>query len=134
MARTQQVRDEREAEKLAKQQYLEDRIAETEDLNSELAETLQALDSLLGHTLKVDDRISFSQLRITEPFEKFVPPANLAPGDVPKAWVVTPPSGLGKFLPGATSKYQKELQRAEIDHKNALEKFNHEELDSVVTR
>jgi restriction system protein len=129
MARTQQVREEREVEKLAKQQYIEDRIEETEDLNTELAETLESLEGLLAHTLRVDDRISFDELRMTEPFEKFVPPAHLAPGDTPRARPVLPPSGVGKFLPGASGKYQRELLQAEADHREALEKFNREEME-----
>ena len=63
MARVQQARDQRESEKAAKQQYLEDRIAETDDLNAELNERLESFRGLLAYTLAVDDRISFNDLR-----------------------------------------------------------------------
>lgn len=127
MARTQQARELKELEKLAKQQYLDDRLAETQDLNTELAERLEELREILRHTLTVDDRINFSELRITEPFERFVPPAHLAPGSPPSAVIPPQPSGIGKFLPGAKSKYEEAVQRAQERYQEQLKEFNKKE-------
>lgn len=52
MARNQQLREAREADRLPKQEYLEDRVAETNDLNKELSESIQKLNSILVHILR----------------------------------------------------------------------------------
>src|SRR5690348_3813046 len=63
MARSQQARlmerQDREADKQAKQQYLADREAEAKDLSGDLQLRLADLAGLLTHTLSVDDRLSF---------------------------------------------------------------------------
>jgi restriction system protein len=129
MARAQQAREQREEEKLAKQQYLEDRISETEDLNSEISERLDSLRGLLAHTLTVDDRISFRELRLTQPFEPFSPPPHLAPGTPPRQAEVPPPTGLGKLLLGAKAKHEQAVARAQVEHQERLRRFAQLESD-----
>lgn len=51
MALAQQNRNERAAQKLAKAQYLADRQGEVDDLNAELQDRLEELQSILAHTL-----------------------------------------------------------------------------------
>lgn len=129
MARNQQLRDAREADRLSKKDYLDDRIAETNDLNEELAQTVQALAGIVDHTLKVNDAIRFDSLRRVDEFEKFKPPENLQPSAAPAPRIVAAPSGFAKLIPGATSRYEKELKKADDEHKLALEEFQRDERD-----
>ena len=57
-ARVQQARNQRELEKAAKQQYLEDRVAETDDLNADLNERINGLLYLLREHANVQARIA----------------------------------------------------------------------------
>jgi restriction system protein len=59
-----------------KQLYLEDRQAETDDLNTELIESIEDLRSILSRTLGVDDTVRFDTLRISEVY----PPLDVPPG------------------------------------------------------
>lgn len=129
MARVQQAREQREFEKAAKQQYLEDRIAETDDLNAELSERLESFRGILAHTLAVDDRISFDELRHMEPLEPFIPPSRLAPGTPPVQTEISPPTGLRKFLPGAKSKFEQAVMRAQEAHEKDLKLFAQQESE-----
>lgn len=129
MARVQQAREQRDFEKAAKQQYLEDRIAETEDLNAELNERLESFRGLLAHTLAVDDRISFNELRQMQPIEPFNPPLRLAPGTPPVRIEVSPPTGLRKFLPGSKSNYEQAVARAQETHDKNLALFAQQESE-----
>ncbi|HHI0520816.1 TPA: hypothetical protein ACP4QZ_002053 [Klebsiella variicola] len=61
----QRLREQKEADKLAKAMYLEERQDEVSDLNAELNETISALSTLLEHTLEFDDSIDFSALKKT---------------------------------------------------------------------
>ncbi|PKO68786.1 MAG: restriction endonuclease [Betaproteobacteria bacterium HGW-Betaproteobacteria-14] len=131
MARTQQAREQREAEKLAKQQYLEDRVAETEDLNAELSERLESLRGILAHTLTIDDRISFQELKLMQPFEPFRPPAHLAPGIPPREVEIPPPSGFRKLLPGSKAKHEQAVARVRIEHEERRKQFAQQESDKL---
>lgn len=62
----QRLREQKEADKLAKAMYLEERQDEVSDLNAELNETISALSTLLEHTLEFDDSIDFSALKNTQ--------------------------------------------------------------------
>jgi restriction system protein len=127
MARNQQIRDMREADKLGKQEYLEDRIAEAADFNSELNGQLEELDGILAHTLAVDDKINFNGLRRTETFAAFKPPADTIPAAAPAKRTVAVPSGLSRFFPGSKRKYQENLAQADQDFNAALVKFESQE-------
>jgi len=67
----QLIREQKEADKLAKVMYLEDRIEEVNDLNSDLVETISELSGILEHTLNNDDSIDFSSLKMVPSFKKF---------------------------------------------------------------
>jgi restriction system protein len=128
MARNQQIREAKEADKLAKQQYLEDRIAETADLNSELTDTMEALSGILVHTLSVDDTISFDSLRRKDAFAPFDIPANLRPEAAPEKAKVATPSILAKLIPGASRRHHSALAKADKAHEQALAQFHQSEL------
>ncbi len=132
MARVQQAREQREFEKATKQRYLEDRIAETDDLNAEINERLESFRGLLAHTLAVDDCISFNDLRQMPQIEPFTSPSRLAPG-VPPVWIeISPPTGLRKFLPGAKSNYEQAVARAQQAHEKSLALFAEQESGKQV--
>lgn len=74
----QLARDQKQYEKELRQQYLEDRQQEADELNQELNDKILALQSILSHTLAVDDKIAFDSLRIKDNFQPLQIPANLA--------------------------------------------------------
>ncbi len=127
MALAQQNREDRDAVKLAKAQYLADRQGEADDLNAELGDRLEELQGLLAHTLSRDDRIDFGALRPAMNFEAFKPPTELAPGSAPRAPQVPPPSGLRKLIPGSAKKHAAALAEAASDHQSDVARFNQAE-------
>ena len=73
----QAERDRVATEKDAHQSYLENRAAEAEASNAELAERLDALRHILDHTLTVDDAISFASLRRSDSYPALRTPLEL---------------------------------------------------------
>jgi restriction system protein len=72
------LRDRKQAEKEAKQQYLEDRLQEAQDSNDAITAKVEELQSLIQQTLEINDTIDFGALRITDEFKSFTPPPRLA--------------------------------------------------------
>lgn len=120
MAANQQLRADKAAAKEAKAQYLVDREAETEDLNAEVQERVDALQGILSHTLRVDDRITFNSLRSKVAFEEFKLPAALAPKPAPIAAVIAPLSWMQKLIPGASSKHAQAVEANLASHATAM--------------
>lgn len=134
MAIAQQMRElralekqEKEAARLARAEYLQDRQAEADDLNAELKDRLEELESLLLHTLSVNDTISFDSLRHTNPHPAFKVPTDLVPGLAPVATEVPPPAGLARFWPGAGKRHLAAQAAAQQAHQRTLEQFNRAE-------
>jgi restriction system protein len=69
IALAQQSSNDREAQKQAKAQHLEDRHGEVDDLNAELQDRLEDLRGILAHTLALDDR-SWRRSCRARPYEK----------------------------------------------------------------
>lgn len=67
----------KQAEREAKQQYLEDRLQEAQDANDARAVRIEELQSILQHTLEIKDTIDFGALRIKAEFKPFKPPTRL---------------------------------------------------------
>jgi len=103
----QNARDERERAQF----YAESRLADADDMTTEAQMRIAEFTGLLTHTLSVDDWINLDTLKhalisptfdageLGEPFrapceDDFLPP---------------PPSGLGRFVPGATARYEREV-------------------------
>lgn len=120
MAMAQQRRTTAAAEKEAKAQYLVDRQAEADDLNAEIQDRLDGLQGLLTHTLRVDDRISFSSLRNRIPFEVFKLPAEFAPKAAPTEPSVPALTWTQKLIPGASSRYARTVELAKTEHAKKL--------------
>lgn len=129
MALAQQNRDNRAAEKQAKAQYLVDRQEETDDLNAELLDRIEDLQNILTHTLTRDDKIDFDTLRLSKTFDSFKVPAELAPGQIPRAVEVLPLAGWRKLIPGATKGHAATVAQAENAHQQSLAKFKSVEAD-----
>jgi len=127
MALAQQSRDNRASEKLAKAEYLAERQGEVDDLNAEMQERLAGFQEILTHTLTRDDCIDFDSLRLTNGFEPFLPPAELSPGIMPPADIVTAPNWFGRLVPGAGKRHASAHQAAETRHQNAVTQFKHDE-------
>jgi restriction system protein len=129
----QLVRDAKQQEKEAKIAYTENRIAEAEDKNSDLALELEDLRSVLAKTLSIDDRIEFNSLKVSTNYEEFKPSTDLAtPRPEPKLdeFLVKAkqPSGLGKILPGAGKRYEREKEKAIAEFKDARKSYEEGEI------
>jgi len=125
---TQRARENREAEKALKAQYLLDRQTEVDDLNAELNEKIEELQDILAHTLRHDDAINFDRLRHFEAFEPFEIAPELRPSDPPALIQVPKPSGMRRLIPGAGKRHQAALEKAKIQNQQSLEVFRlHEE-------
>lgn len=128
MALAQQVREDRELQKLAKAQYLADRQGEVDDLNDELKDRIDELSGLMAHTLTVNDRINFGELRHAEGFPNFEPPDELSPGRAPRAVQVAALVGIRRFIPGAGKRHAAAIEKVEREHRLAVADFNQLEL------
>lgn len=131
MAAAQQRRElrafdkqQKEAARQAKADYLQDRQAEADDLNCELKDRLEELEGLLLHTLSVNDAISFDSLRHTDPHPAFKVPKDLVPGFPPDATVPPPPTGLARFWPGAGKRHLAAQAVAEQAYNKVLDQFH----------
>lgn len=117
-AQREASRFQAQMDKEAKLQYLESRIAETDEKNRQLSEYMGELAGILEHTLHFDDTISFDSLRINEPFRDFAIPLELQETPAPpqlEAFLSTvkKPGAMEKLIPGAKGRYQKALEEAE---------------------
>lgn len=105
----------RQAERLSKQDYIEKRIEETEDKNIDILDQIKGLNSILEHTLDIDDTISFDNLKITERFKDFLPPTHLLdqkvkPDKEQFIQNITKPSWLTRLFPGPRRRYWRALK------------------------
>jgi restriction system protein len=137
-ARIQEERDlERgrlRAAKEARQQYLDDRIAEAEDRTQELTDCIRDLVGVLETTLRVNDTISFESLRSREPAPFFRPDPKLteplrAPVEEEFLARVAGPSWLGRRLPGGMKRYEEALERQREEFRQATVDHGAREAD-----
>lgn len=122
-------RSRAQAVKEARQQYLEGRVQEAEDSNSDLAERIDELRTVLEHTLTVNDAIAFDSLRIKEQYPPFAPPRELTatypqPSREQFLSIVKAPGLLGKMVPGAKTRYERALGEAEGRYQTALNEYH----------
>lgn len=108
------VRANKEAQQLYVQQQIRDAATETAETKTRILE----LGTVLEQTLSIDDRIDFSDLRLSEDFAPFAPPAGLeqarrAPLESNYLDKVSPPRGLAKLLPGSGRRYEEALKAAQ---------------------
>lgn len=125
-----------QADKAARQQYLESRAEEVAQLNADLDASITDLRMLLEQTLDVDDTISFDSLRIRDSFPMVPPPQEMTqiPSPPERATFfadLKPPSALQKLVPGAQSRYQQEQQAAEARYQTALQHYGATEMERI---
>ncbi len=128
----QRLREQKEADKLAKIMYLEERQDEVSDLNAELTENITALSTLLEHTLEFDDSIDFSVLKKRPKFEDFKTPKHLLPDPEPEMKVVNAPALWMTIFPWVKNKYYRELQSAEESFNKNKEDYSVKLLNQKV--
>jgi restriction system protein len=121
----------------ARQQYLARRAQEAEEMNLQLSERLAELQSILEHTLRIDDAIAFDSLRIHDPFPLFFPPSQLASATPPPdretfLGKVKPPSFLMRLIPGAAGRHRSALQHAEQEYQHASEAHTKSEAERML--
>lgn len=103
----QDARDERERTRL----YAESRLDEAEDMTAEAQSRLLDLHGLLHHTLTVNDWIDLDTLKqtlIVPPFDPGELGSTLRP-PMEHEFLPAPPSGLAKFLPGASARHERDV-------------------------
>ena len=134
--RRQQAQSERERkqiEKEQKQQYLQDRLDEVDQLNADLSTQISELDTVLEHTLDVNDTIAFDSLRIKDEYAPFNPPEELTksvptPNKKDFLGAVKPKSLLENAL-GLKNRYDREIQAAEALYTTALKTWETTETE-----
>ena len=125
--RKEEIRNRAQADKAAKQQYLEIRVEDREEKNKELAEKLSELRNILDNALNVDNTISFSNLLDHTEFSDFQLPKELqkeilAPNE--NAFEVQEPDFLMKLIPGWKARHEKAVQG--VQHGFQMAKNNYE--------
>jgi len=117
------------AEKERKQLYLAARLAAMEAQNEQLAAVEQSLETLLAHTLDVDDYVDLASLREQPVFPTFQPGALKVSEPAPELTDFLPgqPSGLAKLRPGAGKKHAREVEEA--TQRYEAEKASHEQRE-----
>jgi restriction system protein len=98
--------------------------------NRELAENVASLHRILGHTLSVNDSISFDSLKVKEEYPQLTPPANLLKKKYPPAkskFSVKPLNWFTRLIPGAPARHEKKLKTAEENYRQAVLQIEKEE-------
>ena len=116
----ERLRREREAarqsaydEKERKRQYLEERAAEAEQLNHEIAASVEELEGLLVSTLAVDDALAFDSLKESPTPLPFEPGELATPLAPPVRDALVPLGTLQKLIPGAKAKHAQAVEEAD---------------------
>jgi restriction system protein len=113
------------AERAAAQQQAQEAIAEVEKMNQALEERISALQSLLSHSLSVDDYVDFEELKDSDELPEFDPgqlgiPLQEPVLERPTVELPPPPSFLEKLLPGWKKRHAELLELVEAEHQAAV--------------
>jgi len=122
---------EKEAEKEAAAAYLEGRLAEVQDLNTQLDETYAEIDGLLTSTLGVDDHVDLDALKQEAehpPFDRAdleepIPPPR-RPEPPAKPVFVMPPAPTGLRGLFGKKEHAKRVEEARQQHEAALAEWH----------
>lgn len=126
----------RELEREAKRQHLEDQIESAADRTEAIAATIEELDTVLRHTLAANDVINFESLRVPESYPDSNPPVVLTtPAAEPQldAYLsaVRPLTFLQRLLPGAEERRERRLKEAADAYEVAATQFRAYEADRL---
>lgn len=94
-------------------------------MNADLVGEVEALETLLGATLDVDDYLDFEGLKVDPEIPPFQPGVLATPAQAPEveSFLPAPLAGVGKFMPGAKAKHEaavklteEAFERAKAEH------------------
>lgn len=119
-------------EREAKRQHLEDQVEAADDRTSALAATVEDLETILLHSLEVDDRIDFTSLRLSERYPAFQPPPELTRTAIEpqRDWyiaMVQVPGFLARLIPGANDRHLEKVRLAENQYEEVLADYKSKE-------
>jgi restriction system protein len=114
-------------EKEKKRLYVESRLAEVEAKNKQLEAYLVSLENLLDHTLNVDDFLDFERLKQEPEIPPFQPGELARPEPVPQIALPSELSAIGKLVPGAKARHEKQVEEAKVKHEMALREHSERE-------
>jgi restriction system protein len=117
-AARQRAYDEKEQKRL----YVEQRAHEAEQLTREITERVEQLEGLLAISLSTDTSFEIQTLEEHPAAIPFEPGELVIPIEPPAKQLPPPPSGLGKFLPGAKAKHAQAVTEAEAQYTQELAK------------
>ena len=121
--------------KEARQRYLEERLQDVQDQNASAEDSIQELQTILEHTLTLDDTISFDSLRSRENFRSFVVPKVLVdrpylePSRDSFFSTIRAPNWFMALFPGPQDKHRQVQCEAEARYQAALEKYKADEVE-----
>jgi restriction system protein len=122
-----QEKAQKASQKQAAQSYLEQRIAETDDLNHSLEDKIRQLESILFDTLLVDDYLDLETLTEKPIYPILDIPKHLTDETANKPqlerFMPKPLTTFQKLIPGAKRKYEDEVQAANQYHKETMQKY-----------
>ncbi len=134
--------EQRHTDQEAKRLHIESMEAEVSARNAALAATYGEIDSILAHTLEVDDYVDLETLRRVAEHPPFEPGQLATPNSRPdpikpplRPKFVAPTGKPKKFslVPGAKKRYAALLAQAQADHDEAVRAWE-SEVASVPTR
>lgn len=128
-------REKKLLDKENKQKYLEARVKEAEEKNTELVKRIRSLINILDYALEIDNTITFESLRIREMYTPIPIPQELslakpAPDKARFLAAIKPPGFLENAL-GLTGRYQRELRAAEAKYETALKDYETSEKERL---
>ncbi|WP_411344673.1 restriction endonuclease [Paenibacillus sp. WLX1005] len=132
----EQQRQQMQFEKEEKLRYVESRIQETEDLNSETKQQIHQLNTILEQGLRVSHVVSFASLKSTEQFKEFVAPHEIAvpmrrPEIEQYTSQVKSQNVLQKLIPMLEKKYQKAMLEAKEQFEHDLVRYERSERERL---
>lgn len=117
-------------EKERKRLYLEDQLAEVDELNEMLDEQVAQLENILSHTLSVDDHLSFDSLKQSEHLGAFEPGV-LGIAEPPPTRPTPPPEpkGIVRLRPGAKDEHERAIAAARDAYDRLLDEHATREFE-----
>ncbi|BAZ01514.1 hypothetical protein NIES37_55160 [Tolypothrix tenuis PCC 7101] len=115
--------------KLHQPNYLEQRLSDVDEINAEITDWINELQTILEHTLAVEDIVSFDNLRIRDTFPAMETPKQLSMALPKPKFYKLPvlPNWLIQRLPFLQQIYQQALQNAELNYQLAKQKYEEKE-------
>ena len=128
-AARQRVYDEKEQKRL----YVEERTAEADQLNDELAQFIEDLEGLLASSLASDAALAFDSLKESPTPLQFEPGELVTPLTPPVRVTPAPLGALKRLLPGAKAKYAQAVEEADKRYAETLAQAVQAERDRQTT-